>query len=763
MVTVGRNDPCPCGSGKKYKHCHGAAIGSASPSNLAAISGGVESSLNEAIKLHQGGRLEEAESLYREILRRSPRNAHVLSLMGILSAQRGDAASAADWIGKAVAIEPRNATYQFNLGKSLRQLKRPQEACEAFNRAISLRVGYFEAYNELGLAQMDCGNLDAAVAAFQRTLSLQHNYFEAHNNLGLVFHRQGSYDKAIASLRRALEIDPNSARARTNLGMALRSQGHAAEAIESHRTALKLSPRDPVIWTNLGNALTETDQYEEAIECFREAMEIAPDYAEAYYNWGSAYMRRDQFKLAAEKFSDAIEKDPNRVDALNGLGLALLRLGRVDQAISTFRRALQITPNDAGIHSALLFSLLHVPGITSENLFSEHREWARRHASLAHSAKHSNSPDPERRLRIGYVSGDFRNHSVGYFIEPVLTHHDRVGTEVFCYSNLPLVDAVTERLRGYVDHWREVWALDDQAMIERIRDDGIDILVDLSGHTSHNRLPVFARKPAPVQATWLGYLNTTGLEAIDYRITDRYASPEGLLDRFQSEKLLRLPDSQWCFQPPPDSPEISELPAAGRGFVTFASFSNLTKINEPVLELWCRLLEREPKARLVIAAHGLESVRDEYLERFASDGISPGRIDLLGVQSFKNYLALHNSVDLMLDTFPYTGGTTTAYALWMGVPIISLIGDTGPSRGGASLLSAIGLDELVAGTPQQYLDIAVGLVRNLERLSALRGGMRKRMAESTLMNAGRFAQNLERAYRSIWQHWCQGMEEHRRR
>jgi predicted O-linked N-acetylglucosamine transferase (SPINDLY family) len=337
----------------------------------------------------------------------------------------------------------------------------------------------------------------------------------------------------------------------------------------------------------------------------------------------------------------------------------------------------------------------------------------------------------------------------------MLAQHERGGFEIFCYYNLSRKDATTERLRGTADCWREIASMSDDAVADLVRADAIDVLVDLSGHTRYNRLLVFARKPAPVQATWLGYLNTTGLDAIDYRITDRHASPEGLLDAFHSERLLRLPDCQWCYQPPLDCPEVTSAPSKRGAAVTFGAFSSLAKIGPRVITQWCRLLERLPDARLLVLGLGLSSVREEYLSRFAGRGVAPERIDLHDFQSFRDYLAMHEEVDVMLDTFPYTGGTTTCHALWMGVPVVSLVGSSAPSRGGASLLRAIGLNELVVDTPEQYLDTACDLAGNPGRLSVLREGMRARMSGSPLMDISRFTNHLEQAYRSMWRRWCE--------
>ncbi len=751
-MSAGRNEPCPCGSGRKYKHCHGAGPGLA---GAVATAVGIRPSLEQARNLHQRGYLPEAESMYREVLKRTPRHADAMNMFGILCAQRGDPASASEWIGKAVAIDPQNAAYRFNFGKALLQLKRPRDACAALEHATALDSGYVEAYNELGLARIELGDLEAAALAFRQTLLLRPNYSEAFNNLGLVLHRQGRNEEAGENLRRALEFDPQSATALSNLGLVFRAQGRAAEAVESYRAALASSPRDPTILANLGNALIDLSRHEEAVACFREATELAPGYADAYYNWGTAYLRAERFQQAAEKFSDALRRNPRLAEAEKGRGSALHSLGRIEEAVEAFRRALKLQPDDRDTHSQLLFALLHSDEPAPGQVFAEHRQWAQRHAAPYPSHPHGNSPEPERRLRVGYVSGDFRHHSVAQFFEPLLARHDRGGFEIFCYYNLSRSDATTERLLGRADCWRQIGAMSDEAVADLVQSDAIDILVDLSGHTKYNRLLVFARKPAPVQVTWLGYLNTTGLDAIDYRITDRHASPEGLLDAFHSERLLRLPDCQWCYQAPLECPEVRSPPSTRGGVVTFGAFSSPAKIGPRAIALWCRLLDRLPEARLLIVGLGLGSAREEYLSRFARLGVTPERIDLRDFQSFGDYLAMHEEVDVMLDTFPYTGGTTTCHALWMGVPVVSLVGNSAPSRGGASLLGAIGLDELVVDTPEQYLGTACSLAGDPERLSMLRAGMRARMSGSPLMDIARFAYHLEQAYRSMWRRWCE--------
>jgi predicted O-linked N-acetylglucosamine transferase (SPINDLY family) len=399
--------------------------------------------------------------------------------------------------------------------------------------------------------------------------------------------------------------------------------------------------------------------------------------------------------------------------------------------------------------------LNYVPGLRQADIYAEHREYAKRHCPAGALRKFRNTRDIARKLRVGYVSGDFRKHPVAHFIEPVLARHHRNRVEIFCYYNNPRADDVTTRIRSHAEGWREVFAMADDVLAELILDDAIDVLVDLSGHTGLHRLPVFGRRPAPVQATWLGYLNTTGLDTIDYRITDSHASPEGLFDAYHSERLVRLPDSQWCYRPPSNCPDVCFPPSANGGPFTFAAFSNLAKIGPPVVDLWSRLLMQIPNSRLLVVGPGLGSVRSEFRERFTRCGVPDARVQLEENKPFTDYLAMHREADVMLDTFPYNGGTTTCHALWMGVPVVSLAGDTAPGRGGASVLNVIGLGDLVADTAEKYLGIASNLASDRQRLGALRSGMRERMKKSALMDSERFVCNLEDAYAAMWRSWCE--------
>jgi len=505
-----------------------------------------------------------------------------------------------------------------------------------------------------------------------------------------------------------------------NRGVALADLGQWRQAERSYRRALALDPKHALAHNNLGNALRQLGQVEEAERCYRQALLLRPDLPQAH----------------------------------NHLANALRDLGRLEEAEASYRLAL-VLPH---AYSNLLFLLNYIPSRSAAEVHAEHLEFARRFAAGLRRDPLRNASDPERKLRIGYVSGDLREHSVAFFIEPALANHDRRDVDVFCYYNYPLADATTARLKAHTAGWRDVAALSDEALAALVREDGIDVLVDLSGHTSHNRLLTFARKPAPVQATWLGYLNTTGLEAMDYRLTDPHASPEGRFDAFHSERLVRLPDSQWCYQPPAACPEVAPAPCERSGRITFAVFTTPPKISRTMLEAWSRLLERVPASRLLVVTGIVGSVPRQLAQRFTQAGIPADRLELHGSQAFDEYLLMHGAADVMLDTHPYSGGTTTCHALWMGVPVVTLAGDTPTSRGGASLLHAAGLGDLVAESADRYVEIAASLAGDAARIAALRAGMRERLRASALMDARRFTRNLEAAFRSMWKSWCECRE-----
>jgi predicted O-linked N-acetylglucosamine transferase (SPINDLY family) len=494
-----------------------------------------------------------------------------------------------------------------------------------------------------------------------------------------------------------------------------------------------------------------------AIDYYYKALQINPDINDAYINLGNIFSDLGQGDLAIKCYHQALQINPNQEAVLNAIGVVLDKQYQRNESETYFRKALLINPIAAPAFSNLLLSMCYRAEYDMQSVFSEHKKFAVQFDDPLLYALHTNARSPARKLRIGYVSPDFRKHSVAYFIEPVLMNHDKEHFEVFCYANHPLEDEVTERLRGYADHWRKIPVMPDTQALELIRQDGIDILIDLAGHTAFNRLLMFARKPAPVQISWIGYPATTGLSAIDYRIVDAYTDPPGMTEQFNSEKLLRMPESFLCYLPDRDSPGVKSLPALSAGHITFGSFNKLSKITPDIFSLWAGFLREIPNSSMVLKTYNFADKRacQKVTEMFAREGFASDRFLLMPhVASTREHLELYSTIDIALDTYPYNGTTTTCEALWMGVPVITLAGHGYGSRVGASLLSNVGLSDLIATTYEEYRNLVIALAGDRHRLQALRGGLRDMMACSPLTDAKRFTGHLEECYRRIWKEWC---------
>lgn len=511
-------------------------------------------------------------------------------------------------------------------------------------------------------------------------------------------------------------------------------------------------------WLQEGLQKHHQRDFEGAKAAYLDVLQYDENNPDALHLLGMIAYQKDDYDRALELINRAISFNQYDPDFYNNCGEAFLATGRVNEAINCYKQAVQLRPAFLKAHSNLLFALSYYPYVKPEAVLAEHRRWSKRQElPLAGAIKpHPNRPDPLRRLKVGYVSPDFRRHAVAYFIEPILANHDHAEFEVFCYDNWPNPDSMTQRFQGYADHWRSIAQLDDDALADLVRKDGIDILVDLSGHTYRHRMLLFARKPAPLQVTYLGYPNTTGLAAMDYRVTDVHADPVGMTDGYYTEKLMRFPDSMWCYCPPDDMPEVNPLPALQNGHVTFGSFNHLAKVTPEAIAVWSRLLRAVPGSRLIMAPVAEGETRLRVTRAFEENGISGDHLELLGKIPADQYLQLRHRVDIALDSFPCNGGTTTCETLWMGVPVITLSGRTFVSRAGLSLLTNLGLPELIAHTPEEYVSIATRLVNDRERLQALRSSLRQRMAHSPLTDAQRITRNLEQAFRSAWVEWCQG-------
>ena len=573
---------------------------------------------------------------------------------------------------------------------------------------------------------------------------------------GLADLQRGDAAGAARRLRPLLAADPDNADILHVLGLALHKSGESDAGIALMARAVARNPRQPDFLINLANIHRERGEREAAEPLLRRAVALAPQYGKGWQVLASLLRQLEQLSEAVECRRKAVALDPNALPLLVRLASALVDARQVAEGLSLYRQALARDPGNVTAHSSLALSSHYLPGDKAA-LFALHRAaGAAVAAKLPAPVPHGNAPDPERRLRVGYVSADFHQHSVAFFLAPVFAGHDAAEVEVFAYSDVAKPDAVTARLRALVPNWRDVRELTDAALADQIRADAIDILVDLAGHTAGNRLGVFARKAAPIQVSWLGYPDTTGLAAMDARLTDAIADPPGA-EAFAVEKLVRLPQGFLCYGAADEAPPVAPLPAGAAGPVTFGSFNNLPKLSDETLDLWAQVLLAVPESRLLLKARGLDdpAIRRGVIARFALAGVDPARLRFAGrVRDYAGHMALYGEIDIGLDSLPYNGTTTTSEALWMGVPIVTLAGDRHCARVGASLLTRVGLEECIAATPEDYVAIAARLAVDRARLAELRGGMRARLHASPLMDPKGFTAALEEAYRGLWRGWC---------
>jgi predicted O-linked N-acetylglucosamine transferase (SPINDLY family) len=666
--------------------------------------------IDEALALaeqhYQAGQLAEAEQVCRQILQTGPAHPRALHLLGLLAGQA----------------------------------RRWDEAIASYQEALRLRPDFAEVHNSLGRLLFEQGRPAEALPSFQEAVHLCPDFPEAHANLGDAFHLLGRWQEAEASYRTALRLRPNSLPAHNNLGALLTAQGQFAQSEALFRDAVRRWPESAEAHYNLGIALAAQQKPDEALACYEQVLRLQPDYAEALNNTAIIYKKQ----------------------------------GRAEEAVAAARKAAACRPDLPYLHSNLLLALHYLASYDPETTFAEHLRWGQQFG-MAPSRQRALFPlqrDPDRRLRIGYVSGDFRDHVMGRYCEGVLGAHDLRRFEIFCYSTLQQEDERTQRIREVSDHWRCIAPLTDGQAARSIRNDQIDLLVDLSGHSAGSRLGVFAHGPAPIQVSHFGYPASTGLAAIDYRLTDVYSDPPGMTEHLHSEKLVRMPEACWCYVPwgPPHkgydplysrrqapcsdaNADISPLPAERAGAVTFACVSTLGKVTEDILALWSHILKELPEARMLMVT-GTGSAGDERVRRtFGSHGIGPERVTLVGRRKIDAYLRLFHEVDIVLDTYPYTGCNTTADALWMGVPVISRAGRSCVSRLAVSALVLTGLQDLLAESSSAYVEAAVGLARDLARLRELRVHLRDRVRR-TLGNVERFTRQLEVVYRDLWRTYC---------
>lgn len=677
----------------------------------------VNALLQQAAKLFQQGDLQQAQSCASSLLKLSPNHVGAIQLLGGIKAGLGDYQAAINLFSDAVKINPRLPNNFNNLSYVLHITGRLEEARQASLKAIQLNPEFAEAYNMLSVILKDLGQLEQAINSVQRALQLRSDFIEAYNTLISIMIDMGRVDEALPVCNKALQLRPDFAEIHNLLAIVLSRLGSIDDAQKSSRRAIELRPDFAPFYDTYGTILSEKGLMQDALDAYDKAIELNPGYTTSYYNRGNV----------------------------------LNNLGHFDEAETDYRKAMMLKPDHAEAHSNLLFSQASAAKLSHKDMLDEQKQWDSIHGEVGRlntlSTRVMNDTKGAR-LRVGYISADFCMHPVGYFFEPLLVGHDRSKVEIFCYANMyeSQADAVTHRLYKLSDHWQYVKGSNDFELAKLIHSDELDILVDLSGHTRGNRLKVFTYRPAPVQAMYLGYCASSGLQAMDYWITDEILHPSDTLE-LSSEKSIRLPRCSFCYQPPHEAGAHPE-----RDFnsecVVFASYSHLSKLLPPVIEVWSKVLNRVPGSRMSIMDKYMNDIktRDRLINQFESHGISKDRLIISGNLPYTDYYNSYSSVDIVLDPFPRTGGTTTADALWMGVPVVTLAGDRYAGRISASKLHAVGLDNLIADSPDQYVEIAARLAKDEDYRRSLRQELRNRMVSSELCDSPGLAEALEAAY-----------------
>lgn len=713
------------------------------------------------IALFNAGRYAELEAMARRLAMQYAQSGFVWKVLGTALLVQGK--DGVESLLNAVNLLPDDVEALSNLGNAQRAQGQLQAAAASYRNALSLRPDFAEGHYNLGIVQANLGQLDDAVASYKRATSLMPGFVMAHYNLGLTQNDLKLYEEAVASFRCALTLKPDYTEAYCSLGAALGSLGRFDEALRASQCALNLRPDMAEAHHNMGHVLQEAGQDEKALESYERALTLKPDFAEARVSLGVILKKLRRYDESIAAYRRVLEFQPDHADAHLELGGVLLDLGRLHDAQLHFRRAVDLKPDYAQALGNWLMTGNYMAGYSADELLTQAKAYGALVASHASPwTTWPNTPTPDRTIKVGLVSGDMRQHPVGYFLAgvlPELAAKAAGHVELYGYATQAQikVDALTESLKACCKGWRNVLAMSDKSLAEQIRTDGIDILIDLSGHTAHGRLPVFAWKPAPVQVSWLGYFATTGVAAVDYLIADSWTVPEALESHF-TERIWRLPETRMCFTAPQDNVAVSPLPAASQGHITFGCFNNLTKMNDDVVALWAQVLQRVPGSRLLLKAVQLgdEKVCQSVRGRFASQGISDQRLMLEGPDERADYLAAYHRIDISLDPFPFTGGTTSAESLWMGVPVLTLAGDSLIARQGVGLLMNAGLPDWVATDKADYVAKAIEYASDVSALSALRAGLRQQVLASPVFDAGRFAKCFEAALRGMWTIWCEG-------
>ncbi len=719
------------------------------------------SDLQAALKLHQEGQISKAARAYKKILENSPDDPQALHLLGVTFIQNAQPVQGAEMIERAIAVQPNVGTFHLNLASAYQAQRRIDESIAEAEKAIALDPQLApRGYHIAGLAFLEAGQFEDAAFCFEKSIEANPNDAEPHLLLAIAVDRLGQYHEGAVAYETALRLaneavarNPADGRAQALLARIHQQAGRIDEAVAAFRTATRLLPDDPNIFYALGQVLQYQGKRDDALTCFQLALRMNPNFADAHVAVGVILDRQYRPWDAIESLNTALKLSPNHAFAKGNLAAALTHAGHIDEAIEAGREAIRRNPGSPALYSTLLLTLHYSPKITPAQMFAEHQEFSRRFCQkLSESIEpHTNSRDPDRPLRIGFLSGDFKQHPVAKFILPVMQHHDREKFKFLCYSETEITDDVSAQIQASSDGWRRIVSWSDPRLANQIREDGIDILVDLSGHAGQDRLLTLARKPAPIQMAHFGYPDTTGLASVDYRITDAHSDPPGMTEPFYTEKLARLPRVAYCYRPTEESGRVETRKTTDP--LVFGSVNNIAKLSPDTLATWAKMLREIPDSRLMVLATSRDLDRTARL--LITSGIDPGSLTVLPRTHSSQFLDLFNQIDVALDPFPYNGGVTTCDAFWMGVPVITLAGNTYVSRQGVSLLTSVGLPDLVAQSPEDYIQIAKKLANSRDELARLRAHLREMMMASPLCDYAGYTRELENFYRSAWRTYCQ--------
>ncbi len=712
-----------------------------------------------ALTLHQEAKFEGAENAFKKTIALMPNmaEAHYFLANTMLQLQRFDEAQT--YFLRAIEIKPQYADAYAGLSIAYQANQQLELAEQALRESIFIDPNAYIAINNLGNLLKASGRFQEAESCYMQALSIQPEFAAGYNNLGLVLRDQARLEDAAAAFLCALQHNPNLVPALNNLGLVYKETGRIADAKTQYQKALEINPEYAQAYCNLGMAYEAEGNFVDAEIALLNALKYQPNFAEALNNLGIVYKSQWRLQDAEAYLKQAVAAKPDYVEAYSNLGSTLKDAGKLTEAEEAYRKALALNPNYYQAMSNLLFCLTHNAEIDKVSLYAEHVQFGHQFEAplKAKWQAHTLDKTPTRTLNIGFVSADLRAHAVAYFIEPIIVHLSNYPhLNLFAYANSLTHDNVSQRLQAHFKTWRNVARLSDDALAETIRNDQIDILIDLSGHTAGHRLLTFARKPAPIQASWIGYPGTTGLTAMDYFLADKYLLPPNQLDDQFTEKLVQLPASA-PFMPQEDAPPVNALPALQNGYITFGSFNRPSKLSQTVISLWAELMHAVPNSKILMGAMSVEGENSQVLSWFEQAGITADRIQLHQRSSMQHYLQLHHQVDICLDTFPYNGGTTTWHAIWMGVPTITIAGDMLPSRIGAGILGHVGLDRFVVRNANTFIEEGVFWSQHIDELAIIRSGLRARFAQSPPGNPSVIASGLERAFRQMWQYYCQDL------